>query len=798
MMIAFLFRSTHFIILQMFCCALTLTAQPLIEWQKCYGGSSSDGANGIIMNSDGGFTMAGISLSNDGQVTGYHPGTCGSGVPCLDFLVVNTDSLGNARWAKCFGGSGHDEAYSIARAWDGGSIVCGYTESNDGDVSGNHGSWDAWVIKLDSLGNLQWQRCYGGSRAEFAFRIIPTLDSGYIMAAYAQSIDGDVPGNHNSSTTSVSEDVWIVKLDSLGNIQWSKNYGSRSSEWSYDIIQTTDGGYAFLAWTLGISEDVSGNHGARDYWLGRLDSIGNLLWSKCFGGSGLEEAHALKQTPDSGFILIGLTTSHDGQVSFRHDSSYTDIWVVKTDIIGNLEWEKSIGGSDSENGLYVLVAPDSGYLVGGEVFSTDGDVTNNHGNVDVFLAKLSQSGQMEWTKCFGGGGPESGFGLIEADSNKLMLLGYAELDHGDVSGTYGMGDIWLLKLYEPSPIEATIAMDPITGSCTLSDSEQVSVTIMNIGELEFYNFPASYSINGGMPVTEIVSDTLQPGDTLHYTFISPADLSIPGSYTLDVNVTVPGDAHAFNDNAEIEVTSVDHLSIPVSMGFENHETLAGYLVVDQDGDGRSGTISTLFPYSGINSFTFWPSLTFTPDNLLWTSCIDLNAATNYFLAYWMKLYNAVYPYELEVWMSTQPDLAGATLISSPSIPTDTFYHYISEPFSISQTGTYYFGFRASASAGTAALFLDDIRIDFNTSITTLNPQEDIFIFPNPFNHTLHIQTGKSKSGSIRILNAIGAEVSSHFINEKISLDLSYLSEGVYYLEYRDEKNSFVKKVVKVN
>jgi len=771
------------------------SSQPLIEWQKCFVGSSTESPIGIITNRDGGYTLAGLSY---GQVSGYHPGTCWSGLPCPDFLVVNTDSIGNQRWAKCFGSTGYDLAYSIASAWDGGSIVCGYTESDDGDVSGYYGSGDAWVVKLDSMGNLQWQRCYGGSKAEFAYKIIPTFDYGYIMAASAQSVDGDVPGNrdprnYDSTITSVGEDVWIVKLDSLGNIQWSKIYGSQSQEWPYDIIQTSDGGYAFLGWTLGGSEDVSGNHGIRDYWLGRIDSVGNLLWAKCYGGSGWDEGNALKQTPDSGFILVGFTLSHDGDVSANLDSSRWQIWVVKTDKLGNLEWEKSIGGSGTDNGLYVLVLPDSGYLIGGDVSSTDGDVTNNHGSSDVFLAKLSQSGQLEWAKCFGGAGTEAGIGLIEADANKLMLLGSAEFDHGDVSGTHGYGDLWLLKLYEPSPIEAVIGMEPITGSCTLSDTQQVSVSIMNIGELEFYDFQVSYAINGGIPVTEIVSDTLQPGDTLLYSFNTRADFSIPGSYILSVNVTVSGDAHAFNDNAETEVISVDHLSIPVNMGFENHEILAGYTVIDLDVDGRSGSISTLFPNSGSNSFTFWPAITFTPDNMLWTSCIDLSAGTNYFLSYWMKEYDSLYPYELEVWLNTLPGLTGATLVSSPPVPTDTFHHHITEPFTVPQTGTYYIGFRAFASAGTAALFLDDIVIDINTSISENETRLDLIIFPNPATDHLTVH-GLKLNDEIKVFGIAAnlmMQVTASHTQEKISLN--GITPGMYLIEVGGARRAkFVK------
>ncbi len=779
-------------------------SQPLIEFQKCFGGTNFDyPAGGAIMNSSGGYTIAGGSNSSDGQVTGYHPGTCWLGNLCSDFWVVNTDSLGNLLWESCFGGTGDDHAYSIAQAWDGGSIVCGYTGSNNGDVIGIHSQyWDAWVIKLDSMGNLQWQRCYGGSRSEFAFKIIPTVDSGYIMAAYAQSTNGDVPGNrsprnYDSTITSVSEDIWIVKLDSSGNIQWSKNYGSSSSEWPNDIIQTSDGGYAFLGWTQGISEDVSGNNGLRDVWLGRIDSMGNLLWAKCYGGSQLDEGIALEQAPDSGFILVGHTLSHDGDISVNLDTAYWEIWIIKTDMQGSLQWEKTLGGSWEDQGASVLVLNDSSYLIAGSVLSDDRDISGSNGHMDVYLANISSGGQLQWSRCFGGPGQEECFGMLNVGDGDLLITGATYSNSGQVSGNHGSSDYWLLKLYQPSALEASMAIEPITGPCTLSDTEQIKIRVMNLGEFDFYNFPVSYSINGSSTVTEIINDTLLPGDTLLYTFLSLADFSIPGSYTLSVNVTVSGDAHAFNDNAEIEVISVEHLYIPVTMSFEDHEVFAGWTSKDIDADGRSGTISSLYPHSGTKTYTFWPAFTLSPDNQLWTSCIDLNGSTDYLLSYWMKEYDSLYPYSMEVYLNTQPDLSGATIISSPSVPGDTFYLHVVEPFTVSQTGTYYVGFRASASAGTAAIFLDDILIDINTGISSEHLSPDLFIFPNPFQQKIQIRSETNLKGNLKIFNAYGAIVHTHTIKENLTIDLSDLSEGIYFLEYRDEQRSLTKRIVKM-
>jgi hypothetical protein len=149
---------------------------------------------------DGGYIFAGGSFSNDGDVIGNH----GS----YDVWVVKSDSVGNLQWQKCLGGTSDEEAFSIQQITDGGYALTGYTESNDGDVSGIHGFRDFWVVKLDSMGNLQWQKCLGGADLENGFFVQQTIDGGYILTGITVSNDGDINGNHGGG------DVWVVKLSS--------------------------------------------------------------------------------------------------------------------------------------------------------------------------------------------------------------------------------------------------------------------------------------------------------------------------------------------------------------------------------------------------------------------------------------------------------------------------------------------------------------------------------------------------------------------------------------------------------
>ena len=136
--------------------------------------------------------------------------------------------------------------------------MAGYTFSNDGDVSGNHGAYDYWVVKLNSSGDILWQICLGGTNVDVAYSIQQTSDGGFIVAGYTCSNEGDVSGNHGNS------DYWVVKLNSSGTIEWQKCLGGTDGDYAYSIQQTSDGGFIVAGLTGSNDGDVSGNHGGSD------------------------------------------------------------------------------------------------------------------------------------------------------------------------------------------------------------------------------------------------------------------------------------------------------------------------------------------------------------------------------------------------------------------------------------------------------------------------------------------------------------------------------------------------------
>ena len=188
----------------------------------------------------------------------------------MDYWVIKLDSIHNIEWQKSFGGSNVDNGLSIQQTNDGGYIAAGFSNSNDGDVTGNHGGYDFWIIRLDSLGDLSWQKSLGGSADDYGLTIQQTFDGGFIAAGSSLSNNGDVTGNNGGS------DMWIVKLDDTGNITWDKTLGGSLEDNAYSIQQTLDSGYIVVGNSNSTDGDVSGSNGDYDYCLFKLTSIGNI------------------------------------------------------------------------------------------------------------------------------------------------------------------------------------------------------------------------------------------------------------------------------------------------------------------------------------------------------------------------------------------------------------------------------------------------------------------------------------------------------------------------------------------
>lgn len=360
------------------CWAVKLTNTGVIEWQKSLGGTGDDVGVSIDQTDDEGYIVAGISNSTDGDVTGNHSGN--------DYWVVKLTNTGVIEWQKSLGGSGDDYVNSIQQTSDKGYIVVGSSNSTDGDVTGNYGGYDYWVVKLDSIGTIVWQKCLGGTGVDEAKSIYQTVDGGFVVVGLSNSTDGDVTGNHGNG------DYWVVKLSITGTIEWQKSLGGTGQDLAYSIQQTTDGGYIIAGFSESNDGDITNHHGDAfysDFWIVKLSNTGNIDWQKSLGGTLTDVAHFIQQTNDGGYIVAGYTDSYDEDVTIDYWGS--EYWVVKLNSIGNFEWQKSLGGTDNERAHSIQQTDDGGYIVAGYSTSNDIDVSGNNGFYDFWVVKLSST-----------------------------------------------------------------------------------------------------------------------------------------------------------------------------------------------------------------------------------------------------------------------------------------------------------------------------------------------------------------------------------------------------------------------
>jgi hypothetical protein len=450
---------------------ITLAQAPAIDWQKSIGGTAAEEASSIQQTTDGGYIVAGYTTSNNGNVTGNYGSS--------DYWVVKLAATGTIQWQKTLGGTLVDGAYCIQQTTDGGYIVAGYTNSNNVNVTGNNGNYDYWVVKLSAAGTIEWQKTLGGSQDEFAYSIQQTTDGGYIVAGYTNSNNGDVTGNHGGN------DMWVVKLSGTGTIEWQKTLGGSFGESAYCIQQTRDGGYVVAGFATSNDGDVTGVQGVFDYWIVKLTATGSIDWQKTLGGSAVDIAFSIYQTTDGGYIVAGKTQSYDGDVTGYQGGTGNDSWIVKLSSTGAIQWQKTIGGTDDDYIKSIKQASDGSYIAGGYTLSNDGDVTGNHGSWDLWVVKLSGTGNILWQKTLGGTGPDGALSIQQTSDGGYVTAGSSNLANGDVTEHQGSGDYWVVKL-APDNLSITdfskndVKVFPNPSTATLSFQNPNNVTINKI------------------------------------------------------------------------------------------------------------------------------------------------------------------------------------------------------------------------------------------------------------------------------------------------------------------------------
>ncbi len=421
-----------------------LSQAPAIQWQKNYGGSLHEQGISIQPTTDGGYIMIGHTNSSDIDITLNHGLT--------DCWVVKVNGTGNIEWQKTYGGSNYETGFCIRQTTDGGYVFTGTSWSADGDATSNHGFADVWVVKLNNTGTIEWQKAFGGTSHDEGFTIEQTTDGGYVVFGCTQSANGDVTFNHGT------EDYWLIKLNSSGIMQWQKTYGGDNADRGVVVRQTTDGGYIMAGHSRTPNNgDVTGNHsGSEDYWVVKTNNLGTLEWQKSLGGDAVENAISICEATDGGYLIAGQSYSVNGDVTFNR--GFSDYWIVKLNSTGSIEWQKTYGGSDFDMATSIYKTPDGGYIVGGVSSSNDGDITGDHSSGptvgDYWIVKLNATGTIQWQKALGGTSNDEAFCAVPTADGGYIITGYALSNDGDATGNYGGFDFWTVKLLDaPLPVE---------------------------------------------------------------------------------------------------------------------------------------------------------------------------------------------------------------------------------------------------------------------------------------------------------------------------------------------------------
>lgn len=408
-----------------------LMAQPAIEWQKNYGGNNGEFALSTKQTSDGGYIVAGYTLSNNGDVTGYRGGE--------DYWVMKLNSAGTIQWKRTYGGSGDDRCNAVLQTADGGYILAGTSNSADGQVTNAKGGFDMWIVKTDANGNITWRRNFGGSDDEAAYSIDELNAGGYVIAGESKSSTGDIDNNKGGY------DYWIIKVSAAGNLVWERNYGGSADESAKSVQECTDGSIIVAGETVSNDYDVTNNKGGYDFWVLRLRANGTIRWKNTYGGTANDNAYAVTQISNGNFIVVGETESNNGNIA--NNAGGDDFFVMNLRGSGAVQWSKTYGGSADDNARFVRETADGAVVITGKTESNSGLVTNPKGAHDVWVIKVIKSnGNLDWQRTLGGSDNDFGYAVDVTADGAQVVVGHSESDDQDLNNNKGNADFWIVKL----------------------------------------------------------------------------------------------------------------------------------------------------------------------------------------------------------------------------------------------------------------------------------------------------------------------------------------------------------------
>jgi gliding motility-associated-like protein len=357
--------------------------------------------------------------------------------------VVQAQPVPPDQWKRKYGGSGVDIPFAIKFTSDGGTIAAGYTDSKDGNVTSSSPReyWDLWIMKADACGVLQWQFSLGGSGYESARDVAQTADGGYIILGETNSTDGDVVSGYGGT-----KDIWLIKIGANGNVQWQKRYGGTGLDIGNQIKIDSNGDYLIIASTTSNDGDINGNHGTggfTDAVYMKISATGALQWSRCFGGTQNDELFAFEIVNGKTF-LAGYSNSTDGDIP-PSQKNY-DVWLLALDGNGNKVFSKVYGGTQNDVCYSIAKGINGSVTLAGYTTSNDGDVSGAKGGQDYWVVNIDETGNRNWQKVLGGTDADYANTVATDSDSGYIVGGISYSNDGDVDDAKGEGDFWAVKL----------------------------------------------------------------------------------------------------------------------------------------------------------------------------------------------------------------------------------------------------------------------------------------------------------------------------------------------------------------
>jgi hypothetical protein len=477
-----------------FCSTVFSYAQPDPDtiWSKTLGGSANEPI-GFGVGFSGAPAVAGAVLPNGdvyaGLTTVSTDGDIHTSYGSEDVWVVKLNSQGDTLWTKSIGGSDFDRLYELKATNDGGCVLVGKTASSNNDFLGNNGSTDGFLAKLDANGNLVFANLYGGSLVDEFFNVL-VLDDGYLVLGTTGSIDGDVPAGNPGSI-----EAWVMRLDLSGGIIWSRKTSGNTAniDWNelfYDAVPHTNG-YILAGLTGNFN-----NFNTDDILIIKYDSLGNKLWTKEIGSTSSDVFAAMDIENDTSIFIMGRVGQATGDVS-SYNGGVGDVWLVNIDSSANIRWEQTYGGSDYDYAYGLSLDPKGDVLISGLTRSVDGNLPDtSYGNFDFWLMEVSPMGDSLASWRWGGSSSDylHDVAFVDGDTNQIVLFGRSQSNDFWVPGNQGGNDLYVAKAYYKgvAPVTAVYVPTPLVDQLKIypnpnSGSFQLDLEGKEIEYIEIYN-----------------------------------------------------------------------------------------------------------------------------------------------------------------------------------------------------------------------------------------------------------------------------------------------------------------------